>query len=136
VKRTVLVLLALVACGGTKREAAGVVSAVDRFREADNGRKAELADALDQVPCTDAEVCATKNACTAAADPTAKGLRLQHEVEQGLADVNSGKLAKDDPVAQGLAGKLEESNRLREQGDKALDDCNQKLTALRMKYEL
>ncbi len=132
----VAAIATLLACGGTKREAAVVVNAIDRYREAENNRKPELADALAALPCSDAEVCATKKACVAASDPTARGLRLQKEVEQGLADITSGKLKKDDPAARALSTKLDESNRLREQGDQALDECNRQVTALRIKYEL
>lgn len=135
-KRAVWILVLLVACGGTKREASAVVGAVDRFRDAENSRKPDLADALAQVPCTDAEVCAAKKACVAAADPMARGLRMQHDVEQGLADLQAGKLSKDDPIVKDLPAKLEESNRLRDEGDKALDDCNRQVTSLRLKYEL
>lgn len=113
-----------------------MVGAVDRFRQAENASKPDMADALAKVPCSDAEVCATKTACVAAADPTARGLRLQHEVEQGLADLKAGKIDKDSPIATGLPAKLEESTRLRDQGDHALDECDRQVTALRMKYEL
>jgi len=136
-RAAILVLVCVgAACGGTKREASAVVGAVDRYRQAENVAKPDLADALAKVPCTDAEVCATRDACVAAADPTARGLRLQHEVEQGLADLNANKLTKDDPTARALPAKLAESTRLRDQGDQALQACERQVTALRMKYEL
>lgn len=134
--RAAILLLCVVACGGTKREASAIVGAVDRYRQADNAAKPDLADAIAKVPCTDAEVCGTKDACVAAADPTARGLRLQHDVEQGVLDLSAGKLNKDDPIARALPGKLAESTRLRDQGDEALKECERQVTALRMKYEL
>jgi hypothetical protein len=135
-RRLLVIVLALAACGGTKREASAVVGAIDRYRDADNDHRPEKADLLDAVPCSEAEVCAAKTACTKSADPTAKGLRLKREVEQGLADVQSGKLARDDPAAQALPGKLDESQRLMEEGQKAMGECSQLATALRIKYGL
>jgi hypothetical protein len=132
----VVLLFALAACGGTKREASAVVGAIDRYRDADNDHRPEKADLLDAVPCSDAEVCAAKTACMKAADPTAKGLRLKREVEKGLADVQAGKLSPQDPAAQAMPGKLDDSQRLMDEGQKALDQCDQLATALRIKYGL
>jgi hypothetical protein len=54
---TIGVVLATSACH-TKEEARALVSAMTSFRKAANEDKPALADALDKVPCTDAEVCA------------------------------------------------------------------------------
>ncbi len=113
-----------------------LVPAVDQYRAAANSQKPELADALDKVPCSDPEVCAARDACTKAADPTAKGLRLQKEVEQGLDDVKSGKLAADSEKAKGLPGKLQESGKLLKQGFDALKDCDERVERLKVKYNL
>ena len=131
-----LVLLAAAACDGAKREASAVVGAIDRYRDAENAQKPERADALDQVPCTDAEVCAAKNACTKAADATAKGLRLQREVAKGLDALKAEKHTPDSPAGADLATKLQQSTDLLADGDAAMPECDRQVTALRIKYSL
>lgn len=137
--RTSVALLALLgaaaACTSpTKQEAKSLVSAVDRYRRAENTEKPELADALEAVPCTDAEVCATKDACLAVSRPTAKALRLQREVSQGVADIQDGGLSPYDPKARAFPDKIDESEKLLAEGQAALEACDEKLTALRLKY--
>ena len=127
-------LLALVACDGTKDEARALTKAVDAFRTAPNDKKPELADALEKVPCTDADVCAVKDACTKSAVPTAKGIRLQKEAEQGLADLKAGKLAAGSAEAKGLQAKVDLANQESEKGLNALEDCDNRVTRLKVKY--
>jgi len=131
--------LALAVCGGvgcstTRQEARSVIEAVDRFRKAENVQKPELADALAKVPCSDPEVCATKDACVKSATATARGLRLQREVEDGLAQVKAGTLDKSDPKAIALGPKLDEVDKALAEGNDALATCDDKLTSLRVKY--
>lgn len=131
-----LLLLAPVVACSHKSEASAVVGAIDRFRDADNDHKPEMADALEKVGCSDPEICAAKDACMKVARPTARGLRLQREVKDGLADVESGKLSKDDPAAKALAGKLADADALMNTAEAALTDCTEHTTALRIKYSL
>ena len=128
--------LALLACTDAKGEAAGVVSAVDRFRKAENAQKPELAPAVASAPCTDDEVCAAKTACLAVTEPTAQGLLLKREVERGIADLEQKRLAPDAEAAQALPGKLDRATQLLEQAKNALPGCDAKILGLRAKYHL
>jgi hypothetical protein len=131
----VLSALAAAACTSpAKQEAKSLVFAVDHYRQAENAEKPELADAVEAVPCTDAEVCATKEACLAVARPTAKALRLQREVQKGVAEMQDGSLSPYDPKAKAFPEKIEQSEKLLAEGQAALEACDTKLTALRVKY--
>lgn len=121
-------------CTTTHQDARSVIEGVDRFRRAENAQKPELADALAKLPCADSEVCATKDACVSSAASTARGLRLQKEVEDTLAQVKKGTLPASDPKATSLGAKLDDADRALAQGNQALVDCDQKLTRLRVKY--
>ncbi len=128
-----LICAAIGGCHGARDEARALVAAVDRFRQASNDDKPELADALDKVPCADAEVCAAKAACTKSADATARGLRLQKEVKQGLDHVEAG--TADAPAnARALADKWNEAGSKLDEGYRALEDCNVKIERLRAQY--
>ena len=131
-----MLVLGLASCDGAKDEARALAKAVDAFRKAPNEKKPELADALEKVPCTDVDVCAVKDACMKSAIPTARGIRLQTEVEQGLADVNAGTLAQDSAKARGLAPKLVEAKAKSVEGFAALEDCDNRVTRLKLKYTL
>jgi len=122
---------ALCGCRPAGDEARALIAAVDRYRQASNDDKPGLADALDKVPCSDAAVCAAKTACTKSADATARGLRLQKEVKQGLDKVEAGAGAAD-PHA--LADKWTEAGNKLDEGYKALEDCNAKTERLRAEY--
>jgi hypothetical protein len=129
--------LALGACApSAKREAASLVAAVDRYRQAEPAGKGSTAPAIAAVECKDADVCATKAACVAAADPTARGYALKAEVETSLADLQAGKITRDEATARELPRKLDDASRLLDQGQAALGDCDAKVIALRLKYGL
>lgn len=130
-KRLVLVsaaLLLLAGCHG-KAEAVAVISAVDAYRAASNEDKPKKAAALDAIPCTDEDVCAAKDACRRSADATAKGLRLQTEIEAAAEDGGTR-----DPSA--LQKKFEESNSELAEGYGFLAECTTKLEALKQHYGL
>jgi len=129
-------VLGLASCDGAKDEARTLAKAVDAFRKAPMDKQPELADALEKVPCSDPDVCAAKDACTKSAVPTANGIRLQKEVEQGLADLKAGKLAADSTEAKGLRTKVELANVESEKGINALEDCDNRLIRLKVKYSL
>lgn len=139
-KRRVL-LLALVAsglgaCSGTKDEVRALSTAVDAYRKAENDKKPELADALAKVPCTEPEVCAAKEACQKSADETAKGLRLQKDLQKRLEDVKSGKILPGSPEALKISLDVSESDQLLADGIKDLDECDNQLIKLRVKYNI
>jgi hypothetical protein len=126
-----LICAALAGCHGARDEARALVSAVDRFRQASNDDKPALADALDKVPCTDEAVCAAKASCTKSADATARGLRLQKEVTEGLGKVEAGAPGED---AHALGEKWSEAGRKLDEGFRALEDCDGKVERLRAEY--
>jgi hypothetical protein len=136
VRAAVLLSLALVSCGSSKQEAASLVAAVDRFHKAENVDKPERAKALAQVVCADAEVCEAKRLCDASARATAAGLLLKVEVEKGLAAIEKGTLAKTDDAAKALPDKLDEAGRLLGEGHAQMPACDQKILALRARYDL
>jgi hypothetical protein len=129
----VLLVVAVIAAACSRGEAKSVIEAVDRFRKAPVEQQPELADALEKVPCSDDAVCAAKDACVKSASLTAKGFRKQREVEQVLAEVLDGSLAKTDPRATKAGLELDEADRLRKEGMDALPACDEKITALRVK---
>ena len=128
-KRVCVVLLLLVAGCHSKDEARALVSAVDAYREAPNDDKPAKADAISRVGCTDDEVCKAKDVCKKSADATAKGLRLQAEIQAAVKD--GGKMEAD-----ALQKKFEEANSDLAEGYGMLEDCRSKTEALREKYSL
>ena len=122
-----LLLLSAAACH-TKDEARALVTAVDAFRQAPNDDKPAKADALDKVECSDKDVCAVKDACRKSADATARGLRLQKEVEQGARD--SG------PYPDDLAKKWKQASSDLSEGYGFLPDCTNKTQALKERFGL
>jgi len=133
-----LVALALVlaGCASHKQEAASLVAAVDRFHKAENVDKAERQRAIAEVVCVDADVCEAKHLCATATASTAQGLLLKAEVEKGLAALEQGTLAKTDEGAKALPSKLDEAGRLLGEGHVLMPVCDQKILALRGKYDL
>jgi hypothetical protein len=129
-------LCTLAACSSKKQEAASLVAAVDRFHKADNPQKADRAKAIAQLRCTDPEVCEAKGLCEAATTSTAEALVLKAEVELRLADLVRGTLAKTDEAAKALPGKLDEAERKLDEGHKAMPGCDQRILALRARYDL
>lgn len=128
----VTILLVVAACeSGARREAEQLVSAVERFRRAENAEKPAMVEAIRAVPCSDGEVCRAREECLASAEATAKALRLKSEVEQGLAALEKGQLAKDSPEAQALPKKLDEAQTLLEQGHTRLAACDDRVMALK-----
>jgi aryl-alcohol dehydrogenase-like predicted oxidoreductase len=132
-----LATLAVVAVGCTataRRETAALQDAVDRFRNSQSPSRAELAQAVAGVPCTEASVCDAKSVCLAGIDPTARALLLKDEVTSRIGDLESKRLAADAPEAQALPGKLEEATRLLEIGRTKMADCEKRLIDLRLRY--
>jgi hypothetical protein len=122
-----VVLSALLALGcHSKDEARALVTAVDAYRAAPNDAKPARADALDKVECTDTDVCAVKAACTKSADATARGLRLQQEVQAAAKDGGG------DPNA--LEDKWKRASSDLAEGYGLLEECRTKTQALHEHY--
>jgi hypothetical protein len=127
---------ALVACASGRQEAASLVASIDRFHKADNPEKPDRAKAIARVVCTDVEVCEAKRLCELATTATAGALTLKAEVEERLAEVERGTLAKSDDVVKGLPAKLDEAERLLGEGHAAMPACDRRILALRARYDL
>jgi hypothetical protein len=128
-------VLAGAACDApAKREAEQLVSAVERFRRAGNAEKPAMVDAIRAVTCTDGEVCRAREDCLASAEATSNALRLKSEVEQSLAALEKGQLAKDSPEALALASKLDTAQGLLDQGHTRLAACDDETMALKRKH--
>ena len=112
-----------------KQEAVALVSAVDAYRAASNDEKPKKAAAIDAVACTDKDVCEAKDACRRSVDATAKGLKLQAEIQAAIADGG-----KPDPDM--MQKKFEESNSDLAEGYGFLDQCNSKIQALKEHFGL
>lgn len=125
------VAVAFVACGGTaKRETSALVTAVDHYRRADNSSKAAEVQKVVDVACTDTKVCDAKRACLAAIGPTARALAVKDEVARRLADIEQKRLSVDAAEAQALPAKLDEAERLLNEGRAKMPDCEKQLTDL------
>ena len=133
---SMLAMVFLVGCSGPgKREAAALTEAVDRFRAAntDAARSAQ-AQALATFACSDAKVCDVKRTCVEAVEPTAMALALKNQVTVKLADLEAARLAPDSAEAQELPVKLDEATRLLREGHTKMDECDTKLTELRVTF--
>jgi hypothetical protein len=116
--------------GSAKREGAALTDAVDRYRRAESSAKAAQGQAAFAVTCSDAEVCAAKQACLAAIDPTTRALSLKDEVAARVVDIQAKRLAPDAPEADALPGKLDQAELLLREGRAKMAVCDAKLGAL------
>ncbi len=89
---------------------------------------------LQQVACTDRDVCRAKEACLAHAEPTVAGLKLKSDVHAGLAELEAKRLQPDAETARALPGKLEEASRMLDKGHAALGGCDERVMALKVKF--
>jgi hypothetical protein len=140
VKRAPLFLVgltALAACASTgKREAASLVAAVERFESVDPSAKTGAADVLRGAPSSDPEVSDAKASCLDGVDHTLRALALKAEVEAKLAELEHDAAPASDPAMQALPAKLDQSEALLKEGRSKMKECDSKVTALRMKYDL
>lgn len=125
----------LLACTGPgKAEASALVHAVDAYRRAPPESKAQRGKAVGDVLCTDAKVCDAKQACVAAIDPTVRALALKEEVAARVTDLEKGALAPNSPEASALPGKLDEAEKLLQDGRAKMATCDARLTDLHVEY--
>jgi hypothetical protein len=117
-----------------RREASSLASAIDRYRRADNATKAAEAQLVGSVACTEAKVCDAKRACLAAIDPTARALGIKDEVARRLSDVEHKRITIDSADVQALPSKLDEAEKLLNEGRAKMPDCERKLADLLVEY--
>jgi len=132
--RALALCVVMAACSSTKPEAASLVAAVDQFHRASNEDRPARADELGKVPCQDAEVCAAKAACVEATGATGSALRIKHDAEAVLADLEAGKRQKTDPEVRALPGQLELATARLKEGHDKMPLCDQRVVVLRGKY--
>ena len=133
--KTALAAFLLFACTGpAKAEASALVHAVDAYRRAPPESKAQRGKAVGDALCTDAKVCDAKQACVAAIDPTVRALALKEEVAARVTDLEKGVLAKDSPEASALPGKLDEAEKLLQDGRAKMATCDARLTDLHVDF--
>jgi len=126
-----------IACSrASSAEAAQLVAAVDRFRTAADDQKAGALAVLSAVACSADDVCQAKNACMASATATTQSALLRQDVSDVLERVNAGSLSRDDPKAQGLAGRLRQAQEQLAAGYKALLTCDAQVQSLKRTYRL
>jgi hypothetical protein len=131
-----LAALLACACASPKPEAAALVAAVDRFHRASNDDRPARADALERLPCADKAVCDARKECVAATGATAQALRLKHEAESFLAEVQASGRPPDEQALRALPGKLDEATRLLGVGRAAMPGCDRRILVLRERYGL
>jgi hypothetical protein len=129
-------LLLFAACSSPRPEVASLAVSVDRFHRASNDERPARADDLALVACRDAEVCAAKALCVEATTATATALRLKHEAETLLDEVQAGKRDGNDPTVLALPAKLDQASSLLMKGHDAMPACDQKILVLRERYGL
>jgi hypothetical protein len=133
----IALVVVVVGCeSADRREANSVVTAITRFRQADNASTPSAVEALKSTPCSVTEVCKAKDACVAAGEATAKALTLKSNVERSLAKIEKGEMAPDSPEAKALATKLDEAETLLKQGHESLPACDEQVQALKRKHRL
>jgi hypothetical protein len=133
----VLALLgvALTVCSNAaKREAAVLIAAVDGYRHAEGVSKAAEAAKVARAPCTDEKVCAAKRACVEAIDPTARALSLKEEVAAGVTDIERKRVSADSPEARALPAKLDEAEKLLNEGRLKMSACDRTLAELQLQH--
>ena len=131
-----LVVLLAACDGAERRDAEVVLSAIGRFRTADNATTPAAVEALRATPCIAADACGARDACVAAGDATARALRLKAEVERGVHALERGALDKTSPEAQALPRKLDEAEALLKAGHDGLPVCDEKAQALKRKHRI
>ena len=124
-----LILLLLAGCDSAARnETRQLVTAVDRFRKAENAEKPSHVGAIENSPCTDAEVCRARSTCLQSAQATAKGLSLTSQAAQLMKTVHPG----DDTAP--IERMLDDAKQSNELGMKKLGECDDELMALKRKH--
>jgi hypothetical protein len=131
----VAIAFGVMACTApAKREAAALVHAVDAYRRAPGEAKEARGKAVAGVACSDAQVCGAREACVAAIDPTLRGIALKDEVAARVGDIEKGALSADSPEAKELPGKLDEAERLLQDGRAKMGTCDARLLDLHVAY--
>jgi hypothetical protein len=134
---SVLVACCALSCApGAKHQAATLLGAVDRFRDAADEVKAERARAVVAVRCDDATVCSAKRACEEAIVPSARAWELKGEISLRIRDIRGGRLAADSPRASELLDELHEAERLLGEGRSKMPECERLLAQLRVTFAL
>ncbi len=134
-KRLACIVLLLSGCSTAKPEAASLVAGVDRFHRASNDERPARADALTQADVRGSRgLCRQSRCCVAATTATATALRLKHEAELLLHEVEGGRLDRQDPEVVALPAKLDRASALLEKGHDKMPACDQKVLILRERY--
>ena len=133
-RRAPLLLLILAACATGKREATSLVTAVDAYRHAAGTVKERRGRDVSAVACSDDRVCAAKQACVAAIEPTVRALALKDEVAARVADIEKGTLPAGSPEARALPSKLDEAEELLREGREKMGACDARLADLHVDF--
>jgi hypothetical protein len=127
-RRAVFFVLLFGCTSAARTETQQLVTAVDRFRKAENAQKPSQVEAIKQSPCTDAEVCAARATCLESAEATAKGLSLTSQAASLMKTVTKG-----DDIAP-IERMLDDAKSSNEHGMKKLGECDDRLMALKRKH--
>jgi hypothetical protein len=132
---TAILLATLGGCDDpAKRESASLLAAVEQYRRADNGARVERAQAVVAAACTVADVCFAKQACLAAISPTVRALTLKDAVAQRLADIEAQRESPDASTTADLPAKLDEAERLLNEGHAQMAGCETALADLARRH--
>ncbi len=129
--------LATTACANPKKQQTqSLAMAVERFLRADNAARPAAAPAIVAVVATEPEVQTVKSSCIEATEATARALTLKSEVEQGLDDLQKGKITKAQASGRNLDEKLALAMGLLEKGKAKMPACEEQLMALKQSVGL
>ncbi len=129
----VALLVLLAACDGPdRRDAQNISNLVGRIRNDDNAG----VDDLKNAPCQQLEVCQTRDACVATLEPKQKALKLKREVEIGVAALEAHKLDKTSEEAKALPKKIDDAERLLEEGQQKQPLCDERLADVKRRFRL
>ena len=128
-------LFTFTACApAAKRETASLAAAVERYQLSDVSSKSAAAADIRAALCDDPDVARAKGACVSAVDTTAKAMDLKREVETGLDDLEKKRVTADELRQRDLPKKLDDAERLLNDGRGAMKSCVDQVMALRLKY--
>jgi hypothetical protein len=129
----ILLSCTVFSCSPTaKSEAAALLAAVDRYRDASDSAKVDRAHAVAGTRCSDVTVCNAKRACEEAILPSARALAIKDRVSERVRDLREGRLAPDSPEASALPTALEDAERLLNEGRAKMPECERLLVELRV----
>ncbi len=123
------IVLAATACNGTKlHEARTLTAALEQFSLATPSDRGRALAGLESVTVTDTHVAKAKAQCVAYARKLHEALTLKDEVAVRFADIRTGLIDKNDPIAITLPTKLDRAEASLKEASAIHSQCRRLLT--------